>query len=112
MIEKTDADIIGHFDLITKFNEGEEFFSESDPRYIKAVDLALSKLLKTERPFEINTGAMSRGYRSVPYPSKNILTKIYEGGGKVIISSDCHDKDYLDYGFELAEKIAEEIGFN
>ena len=112
VIEKTDADIIGHFDLVTKFNEGEELFSESDPRYVKAVDLALSKLLKTEKPFEINTGAMAKGYRTAPYPSKDILTKIYEGGGKVIISSDCHDKDYLDYGFEMAEKIVKEIGFN
>lgn len=111
VIEKTDADIIGHFDLVTKFNEGEKYFSESNPRYIAAADAALSKLLKSGRVFEINTGAMGRGYKKKPYPSFDIMRKIYEGGGKVIVSSDCHNKDYLDYGFDEAEKIMKEIGF-
>ena len=64
--EKTKADIIGHFDLITKFNEGEALFSESDPRYIRAATEAVDRLLTAGVPFEINTGAISRGYRTAP----------------------------------------------
>ena len=41
VIEKTNADIIGHFDLITKFNEGYVLFDETAPRYRKAVSEAL-----------------------------------------------------------------------
>ena len=33
---RTGCDIIGHFDLITKFNEGGRLFDESHPRYVKA----------------------------------------------------------------------------
>ena len=36
VINKTNADIIGHFDLITKFNGNEEYFRFDDPRYLKA----------------------------------------------------------------------------
>ena len=34
--EKTGCDIIGHFDLISKFNENGELFDDTDPRYIAA----------------------------------------------------------------------------
>jgi len=54
---------------------------------------------------------MSRGYRTSPYPSKNILKYIKEKGGKIIFTSDCHNKDYLDYGFSLAEQLAKDVGF-
>ena len=28
-----------------------------------------------------------------------------------MINSDCHNKDYLDYGFQDAVKLAKEVGF-
>ncbi len=111
VVGKTNADIIGHFDLITKFNEGEAMFSESDPRYVDAYRAALIKLIPYNKPFEINTGAMARGYRSVSYPSKQILQDIYNMGGSIAISSDCHDKAALDYGFDEAASLAKSCGF-
>lgn len=100
LFNKTNADIIGHFDLITKFNEGESYFSTSDPRYLTAAYNAVDELLKTGCTFEINTGAMARGIKNVPYPSENIMQRIKNGGGKFILSSDCHDANNLDYGFD------------
>ena len=108
---KTGADIIGHFDLVTKFNEGEKLFSEKSPRYVKAWKSALDSLLKENCVFEINTGAMARGYRSSPYPSIDILKKIKDVGGKAIFSSDAHDSKNLDFGCDLAEAYAKEAGF-
>lgn len=99
VVNMTNADIIGHFDLITKFNEVGKFFSENHPRYVAAVDGALQKLVQTNRLFEINTGAMSRGYRSMPYPSESIIRKIAEMGGRFIISSDAHSAENIDFGF-------------
>ncbi len=105
LAEKVKADIIGHFDLITKFNENEALFSEDDPRYVAAAKNAADKLLSKNTLFEINTGAMQRGYRSKPYPSEWILNYILSNGGKVIVSSDCHDKSGLDFGFKQAEEL-------
>lgn len=94
------ADIIGHFDLITKFNEQNRIFNEKDERYVKSYKKALDILLKQDVLFEINTGAISRGYRTTPYPNPDILEYIRKNGGKTILSSDAHDKDGLMFGFE------------
>lgn len=106
--------IIGHFDLITKFNEGGRLFDESDQRYVDAWMGALDRLTDTAQNliFEINTGAMSRGYRTAPYPARDILTEIARRGIPVVLSSDSHDKSTLMYGFDEAEKLVEELGLD
>lgn len=91
IIRKTNADIIGHFDLITKFQEQTPLFDESHPRYVAAWKKAVDELLKTGRPFEINTGAITRGYRTTPYPSKEIRDYIKAHGGHFVESSDSHE---------------------
>ena len=110
VVHKTRANIIGHFDLITKLNAGNRFFDETHPRYIAAANSALDTLLKTGVPFEINTGAVSKGYRDFPYPSLRILKYIAEHGGSVILSSDSHRKETLLYDFPKYEALAESLG--
>lgn len=110
-IKKTDADIIGHFDLITKFNEKENLFDETHPRYVAAYKKAIDELIPLGKPFEINTGAMSRGYRTSPYPSADILAYIAKKGGKVILTGDTHAKENLCYEFGKALDAAKKAGF-
>lgn len=99
VVKKTGCDIIGHFDLCTKFNERDPFIDESDPRYIKAWKDAVDKLIPENKCFEINTGVIPRGYKSTPYPSARIAEYIKEKGGRFILSSDSH-KLTLCHGFE------------
>ena len=110
VVNKTNADIIGHFDLITKFNEGNKFFDEDNPRYVSACNDALDSLLKTGKPFEINTGAISRGWRKTPYPSAKILEYIASHNGSVILSSDSHRKETLMFHFAECEELARSLG--
>ncbi len=110
VVEKTRCDIVGHFDLITKFNEGGRFFDENDPRYLKAALDALDVLLEKDVVIEINTGAMSRGYRRAPYPSPMMLRRIAEKGGRVTITSDAHSDKMLLYGFSDALQLARASG--
>lgn len=98
--EKTNCDIIGHFDLITKFNNGGALFDENDPRYIAAWQKAADKLLRSGKVFEINTGAISRGYRTQPYPSADIRSYIKAKGGTFILSGDSHSADTLCFQFD------------
>lgn len=100
VVKKTGADIIGHFDLITKFNEVDKMFDESNERYAAAYRKAVDALIPFGVPFEINTGAISRGHRTSPYPSMDILAYIREKGGKTILSSDSHRKETLCFMFE------------
>lgn len=103
--------IIGHFDLLTKFNEKHGFFDESHPRYIGAWQQALDVLLPYDTPFEINSGAMSRGWRTAPYPARPMLAYIFQKGGRVVLNSDSHSVNTIAHRFDLSEQIAREIGF-
>lgn len=98
--------VVGHFDLITKFDEkGEPLFSPT-PRYTMAWQSAAKKLIDAGKIFEINTGAISRGHRTTPYPSEEILEFLSKHGAKVIVGSDSHSADTLDCAFPLAEELA------
>ncbi len=100
LFDKTNADIIGHFDLISKFNENGVLFNEYDEGYISSFKFAADKLLATGKVFEINTGAISRGYRSSPYPSDIVYKYLKEKGAKFILSSDSHSADTLCFRFD------------
>ncbi len=96
--------IFGHFDLCSKFNEKNTLFDPCHPRYIRAWKKALDILLPYNIPFEVNTGAISRGYKTVPYPSKEQLLYIRDGGGSVVLSSDAHSRETLCFQFAIWEK--------
>ena len=102
--------IIGHFDLIAKCNRDNCLFDESDPRYLAAAYRAVDALLPLGIPFEINTGAISRGYRDVAYPAPAILSYIAKQGGRVILSSDAHSAQNLCYQFDIWEQYARDAG--
>ena len=110
IVEKTNADLIGHFDLLNKFCDRGLAFDPENPRYIAAWKAAADKLLKTGVPFEINTGAISRGYRTTPYPALDIMRYLAENGGKAVITSDSHSTDGLGCAYELAYNLAKEVG--
>lgn len=106
--EKINADIIGHFDIVSKFNEKHNLFDEDNPRYVSAYRTAVDKLIKYDIPFEINTGAISRGYKTLAYPAPKIIDYIKEKGGKFILSSDSHSKSTLCFEFEKYAQLAKE----
>ena len=106
-----ETDIVGHFDLITKFDEMHHFYDENSPRYRAAAQQAMERLVKAGKIFEVNTGAISRGYRTTPYPSAKWLRLVHEMGGKVTVSADAHHTSGVTCAFDLAEKMIKEAGF-
>ena len=132
IVRKTGCDIIGHFDLITKFNEstdpggsGKPFriIDTEDERYTAAWKRAVDRIFEdTETAFregrvnrleqlgviragnkpvfEINTGAMAKGYRTVPYPAADQIEYIRSKGGVLILSSDSHSTGTICHAFE------------
>ncbi len=106
VVNKTDCDIIGHIDLVSKFIEINP--KPITDRYKTAALNCVKALIPYGKPFEINVGAITRGYRTSPYPAEFILKEINRLGGKIVINGDCHNKnnlgDYLDIAVEHAEK--------
>lgn len=110
--ERGSFDIIGHFDLITKNNEKGEFIDTSSKQYI---DFGLEAIhsLKGKIPlFEVNTGAIAREYRTAPYPQMEFLREFKSCGFGAVISSDCHNKSFLDCYFNESRDLLISAGFN
>ena len=108
--ERTGCDLIGHFDLICKLNERYSLFDPQHPRYIEAWQKAAERLLKSGKPFEINTGGISRGYTTAAYPALDIRRYLADRGARFVLSSDSHSADTLLYGFAREEALAGEMG--
>ena len=117
IVKDTDCDIVGHFDLLLKFNEKDPLFDEAAPEYRASRNAALDCIfsdfreLDREPVFEVNTGAMARGYRTVPYPSPDTLREIRDRGGRLLINSDCHQAEMLDYAFDEARDYVMKAGY-
>lgn len=104
-------DILAHFDLLTKFCEKENFFDQNDPAYRAAAVEALESLAGKVPYFEVNSGAISRGYRTAPYPAPFLIKEMKRLGFGAVITSDCHDRNFLDCGYDLSKQILLDCGF-
>ena len=144
IVSATNCDVIGHFDLITKFTEGwgfdqagnlvkkaafgsnrqiSDLIDTQDERYVAAWKRAIDRIFDDcearykagyrnrleklglleagDKPvFEINTGAISKGYRTTPYPAADQIAYIKSKGGVLILDSDSHATGTIAYGFD------------
>lgn len=110
-IKKRKPDIIGHFDLLTKFEEKATNRFLTNPEYHKISEKYIREALRADCMFEVNTGAIGRGWRTAPYPHENLLRIIKAEGGKITLTSDCHHADNLDCFFTESRKMLSDIGF-
>ncbi len=106
-IEKHRPDILGHIDLVQKFS----LVDARDARYRNAALSALVASLEISKIVELNTGALSRGYRAI-YPSRELLGEIKAHGGKIILSSDSHSAQNIAFAFEAALELVRSAGIN
>lgn len=111
LAENPEIDIIGHFDLVTKFNEIRPIYDSQSKVYLQAAADAMEMLVRAGKVFEVNTGAISRKYRTMPYPAEKLLHLLRELGGKVCFSSDAHFSGAVGYAFDRAFALVQNCGF-
>lgn len=106
-------DVVGHFDLVTKYNQNNRFFDESDTEYRKAALAAIDKIIAEggNPVFEVNTGAMYRVGKTQPYPAPFIMEYLKKCNARITITSDSHCCDSLDFAFDKAEDYCRSFGF-
>lgn len=102
---------VGHFDLVTRFNDSMHFLDEDDPRYRKPALEAMEYLVSEGVPFEINCGAVNRNRKKEFYPNTFLLKALRGFGGEILINSDAHHHSLLDGAFDKAVQKAIECGF-
>lgn len=111
---RENIDIVGHIDLVGKFNENNEYFNPNDEWYLNLVCKTIDAILE-KRPdivFEVNTGAISRGYRTTPYPDIPVLKYLAKKGARIMLNSDTHAADTLDFAYDIALNHIKSAGIN
>ena len=91
---------VGHPDLVRKFNAKHPFFDEGAAWYREELVKTADAIAACGKPVEINTGAISRGWRDDAYPSPAFRALLRERGVKFLLSSDSHAAESLDCAFD------------
>ena len=107
-VKKWNPTFVGHFDLITKFS----LIPEDDKRYQEIAREALKEVIKTCPYIEMNTGAISRGWRTTPYPGAYLLDTLKDAGGQVLLNADSHHIDNLTCFFDESVEILKQNGID
>ena len=106
-------DVVGHFDLITKFNEQTPMIDEDNSVYQKSALAAIDKILEHNKDilFEVNTGAMFRKGNKKPYPAPFIMKHLYKKGAKITVTSDSHCCEAIDFAYDSVYEYCKSFGF-
>ena len=110
MVERFRPDIVGHFDLITKFSERGSIIDPSDRYYRGAALDALRAVVRISPRLEVNSGAISRGYRTEAYPSDELICEALREGGRLILTSDAHAPENIGFAFDAAVRRLLSLG--
>jgi histidinol-phosphatase (PHP family) len=111
------VDIVAHYDLITKFDEPETtlpanmLFDITNPQYLEAAIEGMRILVQHDKIFEVNTGAVSRGYRQSFYPTRRLLRELKNMGGRITLATDAHRPEHAGFMLEEAARYAMDCGF-
>lgn len=111
MLLKTPPNIVAHLDVIRKNNQNNTFFDETDEGYREEVLKTLEIISLTNTIVEVNTGGLSRGYVTEPYPSRWILEACHDMDIPVMVNSDTHHPTTIDFYFNETYAILKSIGF-
>lgn len=110
-VPKFAPDIIGHFDLVRKFNLSGRYFDENCSAYRKAALEAAEAAGDSGAIFEVSTVNLNRKRRHILFPADFILKFILEKGYPVTLSSDAHDPSHICGHFGYASSHLADLGF-
>jgi len=100
LVRRCDCEILGHLDLVRKFNAKHPFFSEREPWYRKEIEETAEAIAASGKLVEVNTGAIARGWRKDVYPSAAFRRILRRRGVRFVLSSDAHSASGLDAAFD------------
>lgn len=110
-IVRRKPDVIGHFDLLTKYDELDASLFLDNKKYCEIAEKYAKIAAQSGSLFEVNTGAIARGFRTTPYPSERLLYSLRKADARLILSSDSHSIETLDFKFNETRKYLRDIGF-
>ena len=95
-----DFDVVGHPDLVRKFNLKHPYFDENASWYMEELEKTADAIAASGKIVEVNTGAISRGWLDDAYPSEPFRAMLRSRGVRFILSSDSHAASTVDCAFD------------
>jgi len=97
-------DVVGHFDVIKARNESSKYFSEDEGWYKEEVLKTLDVIEEVGIKMEVNLQGFDKPCGE-QWPSKWIIDEAKNRGIELVVGTDAHDEDGLDYNVDEVEKI-------
>ena len=106
-----DFDVVGHLDYVVRYLPSRRESVDMTP-FAELIDEILKLLIRRDQGLDLNTAPMWKKGRPEMNPSRQILRRYRELGGRLItFGSDAHHAEHVAGAFDQAEKIAAECGF-
>ncbi len=100
--------VLAHLDVIRRYDKYGDFPNEI---VLECIEPILEQVIADGKGIEINTSSFRYGLPEL-MPSRMILKKYYELGGKIItIGSDAHSTEYIGSHFDTVKRELRKIGF-
>lgn len=112
MVKRFEPDILGHIDLIKKYNRNNYFFNEKEHWYQETVCSCLDGIAETQTRMEINTGANMRVPGVGRYPSDWMIPEMRKRDIPITIGGDSHCVEGIVYEYNQAEVYLAECGYH
>lgn len=102
--------IVGHLDLIKKFNVNQRYFDQNSDYYLSQVEATLDVLKANSKTVEINTAGLFKEIGEL-YPSDPILQMILQRRLPICLSSDAHRPNHVAREFSTTWQKLTAMGF-
>lgn len=107
--EFNDFCVIGHLDIVKRYNTGVRNLPKEV--FLKHAESVLKKLIAMNRGIEVNTSGLRQGLDET-LPSYELLALYKKLGGEILtIGSDAHQPEDIGHSFEDVLNMLLEIGF-
>lgn len=113
MLATCDFDILGHVDLVLKFNEKHPTIDERATWYEEEIRRTIEAIESSTKVVELNSGGIARGWRTDFYPSRHFygLLKAQGGKNRYVLSSDAHSVADLGVPYAFAAQRGDLLDF-
>ncbi|WP_423055476.1 histidinol-phosphatase HisJ [Acetobacterium carbinolicum] len=111
MVNMFEPDILGHIDLIKKYNQNNHFFNERDHWYQETVKDCLDTVAAQNTRIEINTGANLRIPGVGRYPSDWMIPEMKKRNIPITVGGDSHSVAGIVFEYNEAETYLAECGY-
>jgi histidinol-phosphatase (PHP family) len=111
MIDMDCPDIIGHMDKIKMHNTVKTYFNEEDEWYRKQVEETLDLVAEKGCIMEVSSRGLYKHNPPLLYPAAWVVKQAFLRKVPVMINSDAHHPDEIDYGFAEIAFMLKQTGY-